>query len=112
MKGHSGKGAVRSVKNSLKISPIFIFVTICGFAFYLGKLFCSENKISLNDSKIDKDVFIAPLRITPVEFPECGMEYQDYTPCTDPKVYRLILILCWFILDTIQFAEVEKVWKV
>jgi len=93
MKGNSGKGAARSAKSSFKISPIFLFMTVCVFAFYLGKLYCAEKEIFSGNSQIVKSnndaiVFVAPLRIEPVEFQECGMEYQDYTPCTDPNRWK------------------------
>ncbi|KAJ8513517.1 hypothetical protein OPV22_003951 [Ensete ventricosum] len=35
-----------------------------------------------------KETAVASLQIKAVEFPECGTDYQDYTPCTDPKRWR------------------------
>lgn len=71
-----------------------LFVVLCGFSFYLGGIFCSEkNRIEPSDVKdvtkavrSSKESLVAPLQIKTVSFAECSSDYQDYTPCTDPRV--------------------------
>ena len=76
------------------VPATLLVIVLCGFSFYLGGIFCSEkNKL---EGKTVQDVSKAvpspkeaaanPLQIKFVAFPECSIDYQDYTPCTDPKV--------------------------
>ncbi|ONK57359.1 uncharacterized protein A4U43_C10F19280 [Asparagus officinalis] len=67
-----------------------MFVVLCGFSFYLGGIFCSEKnrfstKVAVPTAQSRKDTALSPLQVKPIAFPECGIDYQDYTPCTDPK---------------------------
>jgi len=80
----------------VKIVPLSLIIfLLCGLSFYLGGVFCPEkNKIAAKDitdvvtksSETVKPSAASPLQIKSVSFPECDMEYQDYTPCTDPRV--------------------------
>lgn len=82
----------------MRIVPLsLIIVLLCGLSFYLGGVFCPENKIAAKDiteivtksSETVKQVSTAaPLQIKSVSFPECGSDYQDYTPCTDPRRWK------------------------
>ncbi|KAI4372182.1 hypothetical protein MLD38_010448 [Melastoma candidum] len=66
-------------KNSTIVSVVILFVFFCGFSFYLGTIFCSNN----NDD--EHGIAYRSDSLSSFEFPDCGPEYQDYTPCTDPK---------------------------
>ncbi|KAE8727759.1 putative methyltransferase PMT21 [Hibiscus syriacus] len=80
-----------------KIVPATLLVfTLCGLSFYLGGIFNSENnifegKIVQELSKAvssPKESAVKPLQIKSVSFPECSIDYQDYTPCTDPRRWK------------------------
>lgn len=72
-----------------------MFIVLCGFSFYLGGIYCPKKNLLSTKVTVDapaqlaesrKETTVAPLQIKPIAFPECGIDYQDYTPCTDPKV--------------------------
>ncbi|PPR82088.1 hypothetical protein GOBAR_AA38628 [Gossypium barbadense] len=82
---------------ALKIIPVTLLVfALCGLSFYLGGIFCSEK--SLLEGKIVQELSKAvsspeysaenALQIKPVTFSECSIDYQDYTPCTDPRRWK------------------------
>lgn len=82
-------------KGTKAVSLAAIVILLCGFSFYLGGIFCSEKNIieeqNVQVSKAattgsPKEPAVAPIKIKAVSFPECSIDYQDYTPCTDPKV--------------------------
>jgi len=81
-----------------------IFVVLCGFSFYMGIIFCSEKdrflsiygQISIGSPK---ESSISPLQIEYISFPECSIEFQDYTPCTDPRVMLLIVVHFFMLWD-------------
>lgn len=82
-------------KSSRVVSTTVMFVVLCGFSFYLGGIFCSEkNRFGNMDAakhvtkavQSPKEPVAAPLQVKSVVFPECSSDFQDYTPCTDPKV--------------------------
>ncbi|KAI3728250.1 hypothetical protein L6452_16883 [Arctium lappa] len=68
-----------------------MFVVLCGFSFYLGGIFCSEkNKFPIEPIARAVDsgeptAFSGPIQVKAVSFPECSADFQDYTPCTDPR---------------------------
>lgn len=92
----NGKQSSQPEKGSSRIlSLTVLFIAFCGFSFYLGGIFCSErHKIEAKDVTSTttkavaspKEPTVSPIQIKSVSFPECGSEFQDYTPCTDPKV--------------------------
>ncbi|KAK5812871.1 putative methyltransferase PMT21 -like protein [Gossypium arboreum] len=82
---------------ALKIIPVTLLVfALCGLSFYLGGIFCSEK--SLLEGKIVQELSKAvsspeysaenALQIKSVTFSECSIDYQDYTPCTDPRRWK------------------------
>ena len=78
-------------KNSRAAPVAIMFLVLCGFSFYLGGIFCSKKDtfVTTNIHKSDEsseDSAVAPVHIRSANFPECSIDYQDYTPCTDPKV--------------------------
>ncbi|GMH22575.1 hypothetical protein Nepgr_024418 [Nepenthes gracilis] len=106
-KDKDGKPINQLDKSSRMVSMLLLLFLLCGFSFYLGGVFCLEkNKlfakdITRTDTKpvdYSKESIAAPFQIKPVSFPECSIDYQDYTPCTDPKrwkkygYYRLTLM--------------------
>ncbi|XP_078437604.1 S-adenosyl-L-methionine-dependent methyltransferases superfamily protein [Wolffia australiana] len=97
MKGEH-KPATHPDKSSRMVPVTLMFIVLCGFSFYLGGIFNSggdnifgKNSISadLSQKKLSpKSTISSSLEIKPSVFPECGLDYQDYTPCTDPKRWR------------------------
>lgn len=78
-------------KSPRTVPMAIIFLVLCGFSFYLGGIFCSEkNKYVTDDTTeaIDtaQDMATGTLQAKAVTFSVCSIEYQDYTPCTDPRV--------------------------
>ncbi|ESR33887.1 hypothetical protein CICLE_v10006580mg [Citrus x clementina] len=79
---------------SPRIVPLTVlFVALRGFSFYLGGIFCSEkNRVEIRDVQkavpSPKDPSVASLQIKSVNFPECSSNYQDYTPCANPKRWK------------------------
>lgn len=93
MKHKDGKPFSQHDKSSKIVPMTLMLVVLCGFSFYLGGIFCSEkNKIEATDVTkaipSPKESAVAPLQIKSVSFPECSSEYQDYTPCTDPRRWK------------------------
>ncbi|XP_042403490.1 probable methyltransferase PMT20 isoform X1 [Zingiber officinale] len=73
---------------------ILVFLFLCGFSFYLGGIFCSEKNryFKRDDAPVIQsyhDIGVAPLKVKHVEFGECSLDHQDYTPCTDPKRWKI-----------------------
>ncbi len=92
MKHKDGKPATQPDKNRI-VPAAIIFVVLCGFSFYMGGIFCSErNRFSFINSQKSlespKGSSVGSLKIKSMSFPECSSDYQDYTPCTDPKRWR------------------------
>ena len=94
MKNKDSKPASQPDKGSRVVPMAIVFVVLCGFSFYLGGIFCSEtDRYSTNgvtnavESLEETVASSGPLKIKSVAFPECSGEYQDFTPCTDPKVF-------------------------
>jgi len=98
MKGNNGKGASGS---SSKVPIILFFFVLCAFSFYLGGVYCSDKtrrivKSEMRDERpqptthVQTDIYLTgnagAQTIKP--FPECTIDYQDYTPCTDPNRWR------------------------
>lgn len=91
MKHKEGKFASQNERKSRVVPMGVMLVVLCGFSFYLGGIFCSEkNRIEIKEAtKVvpsPKESVVVPLRINSTAFPECSSDYQDYTPCTDPRV--------------------------
>ncbi|KAG9452867.1 hypothetical protein H6P81_005771 [Aristolochia fimbriata] len=80
-------------KSSRVVPMSLMFIVLCGFSFYLGGVFFSErNRVIIKESSrsvpTSKSSSVSPLQMKPVVFPECSSDYQDYTPCTDPRRWR------------------------
>ncbi|GAB4834817.1 Probable methyltransferase PMT21 [Ancistrocladus abbreviatus] len=94
-KDKDGKPIYHPDKN-LRIVPMSILIVIlCGVSFYLGGvLYPDRNKIDTTDvTRTDtedssEDSIVAPLQIKSISFSECSIDYQDYTPCTDPRRWK------------------------
>ncbi|KAI4303463.1 hypothetical protein MLD38_039087 [Melastoma candidum] len=74
------------------LSLSLLLIAGCGFSFYLGILFCSNDKDQYATEHLtDIAKAITSLTTTTgetassLDFPECSADYQDYTPCTDPR---------------------------
>lgn len=92
MKLKDDKPGRQPEKSSRVVQIGLMFVVLCGLSFYLGGIFCSEkNKISTEEvvkTIVSLEPSVSgPVKVKSVSFPECSAKYQDYTPCTDPKVY-------------------------
>ncbi|KAL8521409.1 hypothetical protein ACS0TY_011797 [Phlomoides rotata] len=93
MKHKDGKPFSQPDKSSRTVPMAIMFIVLCGFSFYLGGIFCSE-KDKYVATEITKAVETStvkatgPLQIKAVNFPECPADFQDYTPCTDPKRWK------------------------
>ncbi|CAN6461325.1 unnamed protein product [Victoria cruziana] len=73
-----------------------VVLLLCALSFYLGGIFCSGNPKLLEKQVVvvpqtgqtPEKVAVTSPQLKSVVFPECGIDYQDYTPCTDPKRWR------------------------
>ncbi|KAL9258734.1 putative methyltransferase PMT21 [Drosera capensis] len=75
-----------------------LLLVLCGISFYLGGLvFCPEKnylaakdvaKTEAKEVESKENSAVVPLQIRSVSFPKCSIDYQDYTPCTDPRRWR------------------------
>ncbi|KVH95623.1 putative S-adenosyl-L-methionine-dependent methyltransferase [Cynara cardunculus var. scolymus] len=90
MKFKDDKPGRQPDKGSRVVSMAIMFVVLCGLSFYLGGIFCSEkNKLPTEpvarvvDS--EEPIVSGPIQVKSVSFPECSADFQDYTPCTDPR---------------------------
>ncbi|KAK3009404.1 hypothetical protein RJ639_013152 [Escallonia herrerae] len=93
MKHKDGKPLFQPDKSSRIVPMTIMFVVLCGFSFYLGGIFCSEKdryetKDVTRAGESPKETIAGPLQVKQTAFPECGIDFQDYTPCTDPKRWR------------------------
>ncbi|KAI4367959.1 hypothetical protein MLD38_016580 [Melastoma candidum] len=66
-------------KNSTTVSVGILFLFLCGFSFYLGTIFSS------NSNYDEQGITYRSNLLSSFDFPDCGSDYQDYTPCTDPR---------------------------
>lgn len=94
MKHKDGKPFSHPDKSSRVVPMAILLVLLCGFSFYLGGIFCSEkdgyvSKDIAEDAESQSEINAGSghIQIKPISFPECSSDYQDYTPCTDPKVF-------------------------
>lgn len=133
MKHKDGKPGSQPDKSSRVVPMSIMFVVLCGFSFYLGGIFCSEKERFVT-KEVEKAVLSpkesssSPLQIKSVAFPECSREYQDYTPCTDPRVsitsslissfYRpfhspgfALVSNCLHCVCISIVTEMEKIWS-
>ncbi|PKI48370.1 hypothetical protein CRG98_031223, partial [Punica granatum] len=87
MRHKDGKPGSLPDRGQKNISTMILFFVFCGLSFYLGKIFCSQTSrfypVEVRD--VTKESGSAPLKMKSISFPECSIEYQDYTPCTDPR---------------------------
>ncbi|WJX56188.1 putative methyltransferase PMT21 [Trifolium repens] len=93
MKHKDGKPINQPNKNRSLTAAITI-ILLCGLSFYLGGVFKSGNSGGVDVINTIQKTLDSPkqssgsFQIRPVNFPECSSDYQDYTPCTDPKRWR------------------------
>ncbi|KAK6263417.1 hypothetical protein QUC31_009233 [Theobroma cacao] len=96
MKHKDGKYHSQPDKGFKVFPATLLVIVLCGFSFYLGGIFCSE-KNNLEGKTVQdvskavpspKESAINPLQIKPITFQECSIDYQDYTPCTDPRRWK------------------------
>lgn len=83
----------KAEKGSRVLPKTVLLILLCGLSFYLGGLYCGKNKIEVTDvAKVESslDVDDSP-QVKSVSFSECSSDYQDYTPCTDPRVHSIFL---------------------
>ncbi|PKA45973.1 putative methyltransferase PMT21 [Apostasia shenzhenica] len=93
MKNKDAKPGKVTDKMSKAIPMFLTAIVLCGFSFYLGGIFCYEKNrffsmVSIPTTVARKETTATPLQIGPVTFADCGANYQDYTPCTDPRRWR------------------------
>ncbi|KAH7659009.1 Sterol 24-C-methyltransferase protein [Dioscorea alata] len=93
MKSKDMKPGSNPDKSSRMVPMSLMFVVLCGFSFYLGGIYCSEKNRFFKkevEPKVEsrREVAVPSSQMKPIAFPECGSDYQDYTPCTDPKKWR------------------------
>jgi len=98
MKHKDGK-PINQPNKSRAVTFAVTLIALCGLSFYLGGIFCSgKDAVVANTIKNTLDTpkqTSGSLVMRPISFPECSLDYQDYTPCTDPKVLngsRLLML--------------------
>jgi hypothetical protein len=91
------RSGLYATERKIRLLPLVLVVAVlCGLSFYLGNIFDSE-KTKLSSEVINKeaddevtsslsksDCLQPALKVEP--FPECSINLQDNTPCSDPKV--------------------------
>ena len=91
MKHKDGK-PINQPNKSRAVTFAVTLIALCGLSFYLGGIFCSgKDAVVANTIKNTLDTpkqTSGSLVMRPISFPECSLDYQDYTPCTDPKRWR------------------------
>lgn len=100
MKYKDGKPGYNPDKNARVLPMTILLFVLCGFSFYLGGIFCSEKEVVNVKTSMDvgdsvaspRDTAVSPLQLKPVTFQACSSDYQDYTPCTDPRVFSMTFI--------------------
>lgn len=92
-------------RSSRTVPMAIMFIVLCGFSFYLGGIFCSEkdryvtkNVEDIVESSPKATATLSPLQTKDVTFTDCGIEYQDYTPCTDPKVVIFLVSIRFYFI--------------
>lgn len=123
MNNQDGKPVTQPDKSRI-VPMAIIFVVLCGSSFYMGIIFCSEKDRFLSiysEKSIEshKESSIIPLQIKYISYPECSIDFQDYTPCTDPRVKLLIIVFFLmyrtyrrmfpYWLSMLKFSEMEEV---
>ncbi|CAK9266433.1 unnamed protein product [Sphagnum jensenii] len=90
------RSGLYATERKIRLLPLVLVVAVlCGLSFYLGNIFDSE-KTKLSSEVINKeaddevtsslsksDCLQPALKVEP--FPECSINLQDNTPCSDPK---------------------------
>lgn len=86
--GGGGAGA-RAVPVALML------LLLCGFSFYLGGIYSTGRTFTFSSTTTSIIPIVSTTKpegsaiaLDEVEFSECPADYQDYTPCTDPKRWR------------------------
>ena len=102
MNNQDGKLVTQPDKSRI-VPMAIIFVVLCGSSFYMGIIFCSEKDIFLSiysakSIESHKESSIIPLQIKYISYPECSIDFQDYTPCTNPRVKLLIIVSLFFLM--------------
>jgi len=96
MKHKDGKPINLPNKNRT-LTFVVTLIALCGLSFYLGGIFCSGKDgvvVKTIQKALDTPMQTSgSLLMRTITFPECGLDYQDYTPCTDPKVLNGIHLL-------------------
>ncbi|OIW10720.1 hypothetical protein TanjilG_27666 [Lupinus angustifolius] len=92
MKHKDGKPINLPNKNRNVTLAITVFV-LCGLSFYLGGMQCNSQNDGVVTNTIEKSLdlpkrTLRSLQVRPINFPECSIGLQEYTPCTDPKRWR------------------------
>ncbi|KAG5023026.1 hypothetical protein JHK82_018929 [Glycine max] len=92
MNNQDGKPVTQPDKTRI-VPMAIIFVVLCGSSFYMGIIFCSEKDIFLSiysakSIESHKESSIIPLQIKYISYPECSIDFQDYTPCTNPRRWK------------------------
>ena len=97
----------KAERGSTKILPkTALLILLCGLSFYLGGLYCGKNKLQVNDvakAGSSLDVVDNSPQVKSVSFPECSSDYQDYTPCTDPRVHSIFLSIL-LVLESVKIV--------
>lgn len=86
----------KAEKGSMKLLPkTILLILLCGLSFYLGGLYCGNNIVEVRDvAKAGSSLAVVDSpQVNSVSFSECSSDFQDYTPCTDPRVHSIFPIL-------------------
>ncbi|XP_031502780.1 probable methyltransferase PMT21 [Nymphaea colorata] len=92
LKVEEPKAVPYSDKKLKTVRLSLLVALLCALSFYFGGKFCSEkhrlfSHLSLA-SKPATEVALSSPQVKTSVFPECGIAFQDYTPCTDPTRWR------------------------
>lgn len=100
---------------------VVLLVALCGISFYLGGVFYSEKEkdgYATNDVSKEAESFEGTAGGGSLQtedtslFPECSPDFQDYTPCTDPKVFSKPVSWCGVYSTLVCLNKMRNITEV
>ncbi|XP_057825609.2 probable methyltransferase PMT20 [Cryptomeria japonica] len=92
MKDRESKAGMYPERSWRLVPLVLMFFSLCAVSFYLGGIYFTEKeKLKLVENETSQPFLAAKCAVASVKtvaFDECSFQYQDYTPCMDPKRWK------------------------